>query len=128
MSEFEKLKELKVGDNVIVSKRYFGESVNSVTRITNHQILVCGIPYWKENGKEVGGSSYLLIATEERIKQIEDRKKEKDLCAFLNMTRWEDLSLESLKTIVDCVRSEFTKQLTHKRIKIEDKYNSAEEQ
>lgn len=109
MSEF---KNLKVGDKVIVSKRYFGERVNSVTRITNHQILVCGIPYWKENGKEVGGPSYLLIATEERIKQTEDRKKAKDLCAFLNMTRWEDLSLESLTTIVDCVNNEIGNRTT----------------
>lgn len=103
MSEFE---NLKVGDKVIVSERFWGEMIRNVMRITNKQIVVCNRHYWKENGKEAGGSSYLLIATEERIKQIEDRKKATELCAFLNMTHWEDLSLESLTTIVDCVKKE----------------------
>ena len=103
MSEFE---NLKVGDNVIVFGRIWGERLYNVTRITNHQILVSGIPYWKENGKEVGGSSYLLIATEERMKEIEDIKRARELCSFLNMTHWENLSLESLTTIVDCVKKE----------------------
>lgn len=108
MSEFE---NLKVGDNVIVSERYFGERVNNVTRITNHQIVVCDRHYWKKNGKEVGGSRYLLIVTEERIKQIEDKMKKKKLCAFLKMTYWESLSLESLTTIVDCVKKEISNRV-----------------
>ena len=103
MSEFENLKE---GDKVIVSERYWGERIRNVTRITNKQIVVCNRRYWKVSGKEAGGGSYLLIATEERIKQIEDRKKATELCAFLNVTHWEDLSLESLTTIVDCVKKE----------------------
>lgn len=48
----------------------------------------------------------MLIATEERIKEIEDIKRARELCSFLNMTHWEDLSLESLTTIVDCVKKE----------------------
>ena len=103
MSEFE---NLKVGDNVIISERFWGERIRNVTQITNKQIVIYNRRYWKVSGKEVGGSSYLLIATEERIKQIEDRKKATELCSFLNMTHWEDLSLESLTTIVDCVKKE----------------------
>ena len=101
MSEFE---NLKVGDNVIISERFWGEKIRNVTRITNKQIVIGYRRYWKESGKEISGSSHLLIATEECIKQIEDREKATELCAFLNRTHWEDLSLESLTTIVDCVK------------------------
>ena len=109
MSEFE---NLKVGDKVIVLGRIWGERLYNVTRITNKQIVVCNRHFWKESGKESGGDGYLLIATEERIKQIEDRKKAKDLCSFLNATYWEYLSLESLTTIVDCVKNEIGSSAT----------------
>ena len=109
MSEFE---NLKVGDNVIISRIFWSERIEKVTRITNKQIVIYNRRYWKMSGKEVGGSSYLLIATEERIKQIEDRKKATELCAFLNVTHWEDLSLESLTTIVDCVKKEIGNSAT----------------
>ena len=103
MSEFE---NLKVGDKVIVSQTIWGKIIRKVTRITNKQIVIGDRRYWKESGKEAGGSSSLLIATEERMKEIEDIKRARDLCSFLNMTHWEDLSLESLTTIVDCVKKE----------------------
>ena len=103
MSGFE---NLKVGDKVIVSERYWGERIRNVTRITNKQIVIGERRYWKESGKEAGGISSLLIATEERIKEIEDIKRARELCSFLNITHWEDLSLESLTTIVDCVKNE----------------------
>ena len=76
MSEFE---NLNVGDKVIVSERIWGERVSDVTKVTNKQIVVGKIHYWKKDGYEVGGSySHLVIATEERIKQIEARRKELD--------------------------------------------------
>ena len=103
MSEFE---NLKVGDNVVISETIWGQRIQKVTRITNKQIEVGYCRYWKKSGKQVGGGSHLLIATEERIKKIEDRKNSTELCAFLNRTRWEDLSLESLTNIVDCVKNE----------------------
>lgn len=109
MSEFE---NLKVGDKVIISQTIWGERISKVTRVTNKQIEVGYCRYWKESGKQVGGGSHLLIATEERIKQIEDRKKLIELCAFLNSTHWEDLSLESLTTIVDCVKKEIGNSAT----------------
>ena len=103
MSEFENLKE---GDKVIISERFLGKRIRYVTRITNKQIVIGDRRYWKESGKEVGGSSCLLIVTEELMKEIEDIKRARELCSFLNMTHWEDLSLESLTTIVDCVKKE----------------------
>ena len=107
MSEFE---NLKVGDKIIVSQTIWGKIISNVTRITNKQIVIGERRYLKESGKEAGGSSRLLIATEERMKEIEDIKRARELCSFLNMTHWEDLSLESLTTIVDCVKKELTKQ------------------
>ena len=102
MSEFE---NLKVGDKIIVSQ-ICGKIIRNVTRRTNKQIVIGERRYWKESGKEAGGISRLLIATEERIKEIEDKKRAIELCSFLNITHWEDLSLESLTTIVDCVKNE----------------------
>ena len=113
MSEFE---NLKVGDMVIVSERIWGEIIMDVTRITNKQIVVGKTHYWKKNGYEVGGlCSHLVIATEERIKQIEGRNKSLEMITFLYKTHWEDLSLESLTTIVDCVKNEIGNSATIKQ-------------
>ena len=103
MSEFE---NLKVGDKVIVSHTIWGKIIRNVARTTNKQIVIGDRRYWKESGKEAGGSSRLFIATEDRMKEIEDIKMARELCSFLNMTHWENLSLESLTTIVDCVKKE----------------------
>ena len=103
MNEFE---NLKVGDKVIVSIGCWGEEINNVTKVTDKQIVVKGNRFWKKNGRQVGDFNRLKLVTEERIKQIEDRKKARKLCAFLNMTHWENLSLESLINIADCVKKE----------------------
>ena len=110
MSEFE---NLKVGDKVIIVPIWcWGEKIDNVTKVTDKQIVVNGNRFWKKSGRQVGGFDLLKLVTDERIKQIEDRKKARKLCAFLNMTNWENLSLESLTTIVDCVKKEIGNSAT----------------
>ena len=110
MSEFE---NLKVGDQVIVSGRCLYERVSEVTKVTDKQIVVGKSNYWKKNGYEVGGFyRRLVIATDKRIKQIDDRNKSLEMRKFLDKTHWEDLSLKSLTTVVDCVKKELGNSAT----------------
>lgn len=99
MSEV-KLKDLKVGDKVIVSSHLGGEFVSVVEKITPKGFLKVGGSLFYQNGIErtTGWhSSHIRVATENDIKKLEQRYFIKFVLE--KMHHWKDLDYEQAKEI-----------------------------
>lgn len=71
------LKDLVVGDKVVVYDKYDNKKIGIIKRVTKTLVVVDNIKYRKSNGFEYGVSSYILSRRieipkdEEQIKAIE---------------------------------------------------------
>ena len=106
------LKDLKVGDKVIVHYNY-SEDIKYVSRITKTQIIVDGVKY-RYNGSQIGGDVWyrkrISIATEDKIFNIEREKKIKNIQSFIkgfintDFFKYE-ISLEQLEQIYEVIKT-----------------------
>jgi len=101
------LKNLKVGDNVIIDSRH-GSSVTKVERFTKTQIVLKNnYKFNRTTGYEVGGDTWNTVsispATFERLCQITlEKKKDVLVSKIIKRTyhsKLASLSIESLETI-----------------------------
>lgn len=104
------LENVKVGDKVIVGGAYINNRIYTVEKVTKRFIIVEGAKYSRTSGWECGISGYssnhIRPATKENIKRIEEETEKRHTVSFLKDTKFEKLSLETLKSIRELVEKE----------------------
>lgn len=104
------LKDLKVGDKVIVGGTFIYNRISQVEKVTKKHIIVEGSKYSKAFGWVVGCSSYtsnhIRPATEEDIKRVEEETEKRKIVKYLKKIHFEELSYEALVAIRDIVEKE----------------------
>ena len=100
--------ELKVGDKVVISRRWNNESIGTVTEITKAGNIRVGNTLYKSNGRLRGGDSwsydFIYKATDGEIKRI---KEEQVVTRCLNRLRkLTTLTYEQAKQINQILESE----------------------
>lgn len=104
------LENLKKGDKVIVGGAYINSRIRTVEKVTKRFIIVGGAKYSRTFGREIGISGYssnhIRPATEEDIKRVEEETEKRKTVRFLKDTKFEKLSLETLKSIRELVGKE----------------------
>ena len=107
------LKDLKVGDKVIVGGTFIYNRISQVEKVTKKHIIVEGSKYSKAFGWVVGCSSYtsnhIRPATEEDIKRVEEETEKRKIVKYLTKIHFEELSYEALVAIRDIVEKEIGK-------------------
>lgn len=99
------LKDLAVGDKVIVYDRYDNRRIAIVERITKTLVVVNNIKYRKSNGLEYGVSSYILSRRieipkdEEQIKRIKLEYRKKIIIHRIHNLNLYDYPLEVLEKV-----------------------------
>ena len=108
------LEQLKVGDKVIVSG--YSSSIGTVSRFTKTQILVKvgGSEYrFNRHGRQVGTSGYYAKFLHEYSDEAEQKIREKQLRDKYRNANLSYLSIETLRTIDQIVRTCGETKLEH---------------
>ena len=99
------LKDLVVGDKVIVYDKYDNEKIDVVKRVTKTLVVVNNIKYRKSNGFEYGVSSYIISRRikipkdEEQIKAIELEYRKRIIIHRIHNLNLDDYPLEVLEKV-----------------------------
>lgn len=97
------LHNLQVGDEVIVSTRWYGRFIGKVERATATQLVVNGIRYSRKSGRQTGDHAtinYLEEPTPERVAGVREATRRKGLIERLRHADFDALTTEQLATMV----------------------------
>ena len=101
------LRELKVGDKVIIKSQY-EHSVKIIDKITSAGKINVGHRQFQENGREKVGKhdrSGLEKWTQEIEDQIKKANQYYNMCEYLKCKDWFQLSFESIESIYKFVKT-----------------------
>lgn len=99
------LKDLVVGDKVVVYDKYDNKKIDVVKRVTKTLVVVNNIKYRKSNGFEYRVSSYILSRRikipkdEEQIKAIELEYRKRIIIHRIHNLNLNDYPLEVLEKV-----------------------------
>lgn len=99
--------DIKVGDKVIISQRFHGDSVVSVSKVTkDHFVIDMGnytMKFRKRSGTQVGGDTwtpwYAEVATEERIAEVTEKNMRWRMIRTCRDFNFEELPTDKLKEV-----------------------------
>lgn len=100
------LKDLVVGDKVVVYDKYDNKKIGIIKRVTKTLVVVNNIKYRKSNGFQYGVSSYILFGRieipkdEEQIKVIELEYRKRIIIHRIHNFNLNDYPLEVLKKFI----------------------------
>lgn len=96
------LKELKVGDKVIIRERRDYSRIALVEKVNKTTIKVNGRLFYKEFGYErcdFYARPFLVKATEEEIARVKDEDEKRSIVSTLSRLYFEQFSLETLRQV-----------------------------
>ena len=106
-----KLRNLKIGDKVIVGKGGSSDRIAEVGFVSDTQIQVNGLRYNILDGRLVGAEEgekdRIMPATDKEIKRVRRNERKLELIRKVNNTNWYGLSIKTLNTIIEIVDKEF---------------------
>lgn len=104
----ENLEDIKVGDKVILYRRFQDRTVCKVDRLTKNFIIVEGRKYRKKDGFEAGDCgiyvSSIDIATEQEITEIEEENKRDAIIAYIRNFRLSTLPTNVLERVYELIK------------------------
>lgn len=104
----ENLEDIKVGDKVILYRRFQDRTVCKVDRLTKNFIIVEGRKYRKKDGFEAGDYeiyvSSIDIATEQEITEIEEENKRDAIIAYIRNFRLSTLPTDVLERVYELIK------------------------
>ena len=105
-----KLRNIKIGDKVIVGKGGSSDRIAEVGFVSDNQIQVNGIRYNILDGRLVGAEEgekdRIIPATDKEIKRVRRNERKLELIRKVNNTNWYGLSTKTLNTIIEIVDKE----------------------
>lgn len=104
----ENLEDIKVGDKVILYRRFQDRTVCKVDRLTKKFIIVEGRKYRKKDGFEAGDCgiyvSSIGIATEQEITEIEEENKRDAIIGYIRNFRLSTLPIDVLEKVYKLIK------------------------
>ena len=105
-----KLRNLKIGDKVIVGKGGSSDRIAKVGFVSDTQIQVNGLRYNILDGRLVGAEEgekdRIIPVTDKEIKRVRRNERKLELIRKVNNTNWYGLSIKTLNTIIEIVDKE----------------------
>lgn len=105
-----KLRNLKIGDKVIVGKGGSSDRIAEVGFVSDTQIQVNGLRYNILDGRFVGAEEgekdRIMPATDKEIKRVGRNERKLELIRKVNNTNWYGLSIKTLNTIIEIANKE----------------------
>lgn len=99
----ENLEDIKVGDKVILYRKFQNNVVSEVERLTKNYVIVDGRKFRKKDGFEPGNvgfySSSISRATEEMIAKVEEENMRDLLISKISHYPFSKLSTEELEEV-----------------------------
>lgn len=104
----ENLEDIKVGDKVILYRRFQDRTVCKVERLTKNFIIVEGRKYRKKDGFEAGDCgiyvSSIVRATEQVIAEIEEEHKRDTIITYIKNFRLSTLPTDVLERVYELIK------------------------
>lgn len=104
----ENLKNIKVGDKVILYRRFQDRIVCEVERLTKNFIIVDGRKYRKKDGFEAGDvgiySSSIWRASEQEIAEVEEENRRDEIISYVRNCRLSTLPTEVLEKVYELIK------------------------
>lgn len=104
----ENLEDIKVGDKVILYRKFENKLVCKVERLTKNFIIVKGRKYRKKDGFEAGDCgiyiSSICRATEEEVAEIEEKNKRDKLINYIRNCRLGLLPTDVLEKVYKLIK------------------------
>lgn len=101
------LKDLVVGDEVLVISRYY-RRIAKVDKVTKTQIVVNNARFRRNSGYQCGGDSWnrkiISIPTEKEISDIKEENLRKTLVYAISSFDFKRLSTDELKQVYNIVK------------------------
>ena len=105
-----KLRNLKIGDKVIVGKCGSSDRIAEVGFVSDTQIQVNGLRYNILDGRLIGGEEgekdRIMPATDKEMKRVRRNERKLELIRKVNNTNWYGLSIKTLNTIIEIANKE----------------------
>lgn len=104
----ENLEDIKVGDKVILYRRFQDRTVCKVERLTKNFIIVEGRKFRKKDGFESGDCGIYVSsigrATEQVIAEIEEENKRDAIISYIRNCRLSTLSTDVLEKVYELIK------------------------
>lgn len=101
------LKDLVVGDNVLITSRYY-RRIAKVDKVTKTQIVVDNVRFRRDSGWQYGGDSWdrksISVPTEKEISDIKEENFRKKLLYAISSFDFKRLSTDELKQVYNIVK------------------------
>lgn len=102
------MEEFKVGDKVILYRRFQDRTVCKVDRLTKNFIIVEGRKYRKKDGFEAGDCEFYVSsirrATEQVIAEIEEEHKRDAIISYIRNFRLSMLPTDVLEKVYELIK------------------------
>ena len=104
----ENLEDIKIGDKVILYRRFQDRTVCKVERLTKNFIIVEGHKYRKKDGFEAGDCEIYVSsigrATEQVIADIEEEHKRDVIISYIRNCRLSTLPTDVLEKVYELIK------------------------
>lgn len=102
-----KLKDLQVGDDVIVTGM-FCKRISKIEKVTKTQIIVGNTRFRKDSGWQCGSDRWnnetISVPTEKQIVEIKEENLRKKLIYAISSFDFEHLSTDELKQVTNIIK------------------------
>ena len=101
------LKDLKVGDKVIIRNRW-NDRIGTIERVTKAQIIVNGYKFRRETGSQINGDSWapsrIEVLTEEELRRIQKQNNKEKMKRYIQNFVFDDLSYEEIEQVYNILK------------------------
>lgn len=108
MEQKKTLEDLVVGDKVLVHNGSFNDTIETITKITNTQIVVKDNRYNKTDGHKRGANPWfnysISIPTQEDIDRIAEQDRRSRILYTINKFYFASLSTDNLEIIYKMIK------------------------
>jgi len=106
LSDIEWIKNLKVGDEVVVTTGSYGKRISKVTKITPKGFINVGHEYFNPNGSQRGGDTWHKSSLSQLTDEVMLEFKKKRLVGKCIDIKFTELTIEKLENILSIATKE----------------------
>lgn len=101
------LKELKVGDKVIIRNRW-NDRIKTIERVTKTQIIVNGDKYRRKDGFQINGDTWtpsrIEVLTEEELRRMQKQNNKEKMKRYIQNFVFDDLSYDEIEHVYNILK------------------------
>ena len=103
------LKDLQVGDEVVIKGLGYPERIAKIERITKTQIVVNGYKFNRGSGSQCGNNGWegknIYVLTDELKEQLQEVQRKRNIISYIEKFNFNSLSVEELLQVYNIIKS-----------------------